>query len=148
MCQPVYPLQSAHPTTLMGCCSHCWLFVALFPALWTINQHLFLCLCSGDVLPKGRRLNSPLWVSFLLLSDSYISGHGPSEFCSSPLERLRPFRAWSHHTFHKHVLDPSSKPSSKTLARPRSEANLCRFGSEPSLTTLHGVFQPLVPFPP
>lgn len=83
---PCVPLQSAHPTTLMGCCSHCWLFVVFFPALRTTNEHL-LRLWSGDVLPEGRRLNSPVWISFLLLSDSCISGRGLSEFCSSPLER-------------------------------------------------------------
>lgn len=129
------------------CCSHCWLFVALLPAPRTINQHP-LCLCSGDVLLEGRRLNSPLWISFLVLSGSCISGRGLSEFCSSPLEHLRAFWAWSHHAFHKHVLYPSSKASIKMLARPRSEASLCRFGSEPSLPTLHAVFPPLVPFPP
>lgn len=30
VCFPVDPLQSVHPTALMGCCSHCWPFVALF----------------------------------------------------------------------------------------------------------------------
>lgn len=30
-----------------------------------------VCLHSGDVPPKGRRLNSFLWISFLLLSDAF-----------------------------------------------------------------------------
>lgn len=91
---------------------------------------------------QGRRLNSPLWISCLLLSDSCISGHGLSEFWSFPLEHLCSFQAWSQCAFHKHVLSLSSKASIKTWARPRSEASLCRFWSEASLTTLHAVFPP------
>lgn len=97
---------------------------------------------------KGRTLNLPLWISFLLLSDSCISGCGLSEFCASPLKHSCPVQAWPHHTFHKHILDPSSKASIKMLVRPSSEASLCRFESEPSLTTLYALFQPVVPFPP
>lgn len=41
---------------------------------------------------------------------------------------LKTFRAWSHHAFHKHVLDPSSKVWIKVLARPRLEASLWSLG--------------------
>lgn len=91
-------------------------FLALFPVPLTINP---LCLCSGHILHGGRRLKLPLWISFLLLSDICISGCGLSEFCSSPLKHLHPFWAWSHHAFHKYILDPLSKASIRMLDRSR-----------------------------
>lgn len=91
-------------------------FLALFPVPLTINP---LCLCSGHILHGGRRLKLPLWISFLLLSDICISGCGLSEFCSSPLKHLHLFWAWSHHAFHKYILDPLSKASIRMLDRSR-----------------------------
>lgn len=131
-----------------------WVVTPMAGSLWpsacpeTTNQHLISCLCSGHVLPGRQEVQlSPLHFS-LLLPDCCLADRGWSESCSSPLEHSLPFQSGFCHTFHKHFLYPSSKASIKMLARPGFEASLCRFGSEPSLTTLHAVFQPLVSFPP
>lgn len=49
---PVDLLQSLHHSS--DGMPHCWLFGALFPVPQTINKHLLLLLCSGDVPPKDR----------------------------------------------------------------------------------------------
>lgn len=72
-------------------------------------------------------------LNFFLAAFRCISGWGLSESCSCPLEHLQPFRTWSYQAFYKQVLHPWSKASIKTLGTPRSEANLCMFGTEPLL---------------
>lgn len=54
---PVYPFQTAHPTAVLGCCSPCWLLVAIFPGPWAINQHFLLCLEMS--FPRA------LWIFFI-----------------------------------------------------------------------------------